>query len=234
MTDIRDRHRQEASIARRAAIAFAVTLAGPIVAVAAMGGFKLGWWPYDVAWDVLTLKAALPLTLIGAAAALYAVVLAVRQPRFAGIAALASVVVVGATLAVFAKVLLIDASSAGPDISTDLTDPPGFPAELIAAGAPRGAPAGESGCEVQAHPSQSAPGVAGYALQQAGFDIASLGVGRAVGSKTGAWFGTTWDATLRIRPGRTDIRVAARQPDQDHGDACRLANRIAEALKPRS
>lgn len=234
MTDIRDRHRQEAAIGRRAALAFAVTLIGPLVAGAAMGGFRLGWWAYDAAWTILTLKVALPLTLIGAAAALYAVVLAIRWPRFAGLAALAAVVAVGAALAVFAKVLLIDASSAGPDVSSDRNDPPGFPAELIALGAPGRAPSGEGGCQVQAYPSQSAPGAAGYALRQAGFDISSLGVGRAVGSRTGSWFGTTWDATLRIRPGRTDIRVAARQPEQDRGEACRLAGRIAEALKPRA
>lgn len=234
MTDIRDRHQQESAVGRRASLAFVVTLAGPVVASAAMAGFRLGWWPYDVAWNILTLMVALPLTLIGVAAALYAGVLGVRLPKFAGLAALASVVVVAGTLAVFAKVLMIDASPAGPDVSTDLADPPGFPAELIAAGAPRGAPIGDGDCDVRAYPSQSAPGVAGYALQKAGFDIASLGVGRAVGSKTGSWFGTTWDVAIRIRPDRTDIRVAARQPDQDHGEACRLAGRIAEALKPRT
>ncbi|MDB5421676.1 MAG: hypothetical protein JWR59_1623, partial [Brevundimonas sp.] len=198
MTDIRDRHRQEFAVGRRVALAFAVILAGPIVAGAAMAGQRLGLWPYDVAWNILTLMVALPLTLIGAVAALYVVVLGVRLPKIAGIAALAAVVVTGATLALFVKVLMLDASAAGPDVSTDPSDPPGFPAELIAAGAPGGAPRGgptqNAECAVQAHPSQSAPGVAGYALQQAGFDVASLGVGRAVGSKTGSWFGTTWDA----------------------------------------
>lgn len=234
MTDIRDRHRQESAVGRRAALAFGVTLIGPLVAGAAMAGLRLGWWPYDVAWNILTLMVALPLTLIGAVGALYTGVLGIRLPKIAGVAAVAAAVVSVATLALFIKVLLVDASSAGPDFSTDPSDPPGFPAELIALGAPAGAPSGEGICAVQAYPSQAAPGVAGYALQQAGFEIASLGVGRAVGSKTGSWFGTTWDAAIRIRPGRTDIRVAARQPDQDHGEACRLAGRIAEALKPQT
>src|SRR5690606_33657780 len=106
------------------------------------------------------------------------------------------------------------------------------PAELIAAGAPAGAPSGEAACAVEAYPSQSAPGAAGYALREAGFTIGSLGVGRAVGTKSGVWFGSQWDAVVRIRPGRSDIRVAARDPAQDRGEACRLAQRIAEGLKP--
>jgi hypothetical protein len=69
-------------------------------------------------------------------------------------------------------------------------------------------------------------------LQKAGFEMSSLSVGRAVGTRSGDWFGSTWDAVIRIRPGRSDIRVAAREPEQDRGEACRLAGRIAEALKP--
>lgn len=234
MTDIRDRHRKEAATGRRAALAFAITLAGPLVALAAMGGLRLGWWPYGVAWTGLTLWVALPLTLIGAVAALYAVLLAIKLPRFAGVAALGAVVASGLTLALFAKVLLINVSAAGPDVSTDVTDPPGFPAALVAQGAPRGAPAMDGTCAVEAYPSQAAPGSAGYAMQQAGFEVADLSVGRAVGSRTGPWFGSTWDAAIRIRPGRTDIRVAAREPGQDRGEACRLALHIAKGLKPGS
>lgn len=219
---------------RRAAWAFALTLAGPLVAAAAMGGFRMGWWSYGVAWNGLTLMAALPLTVIGAAAAVYAIMLAIKLPKLAGAAALGAALVSGLTLALFIKVLLIDVSAAGPDVSTDVTDPPGFPTALVALGAPGGAPAMDGTCAVEAYPSQSAPGSAGYALQQAGFEVADLSVGRAVGSRTGPWFGSTWDAAIRIRPGRTDIRVAARDPGQDRGEACRLALHIAKGLKPGS
>jgi hypothetical protein len=232
MTDLRDRHRKEAALGRRLTLAFALTLAGPLVALVAVIGLRLGAFPYAVAWNVVTLIVALPLTVIGAVAALYAVVMAIRRPRLAGIAALASVVVSGAALFGFARVLLIQSHAAAPDISTYAEDPPGFPASMIAEGAVAGAPVVGGACSVQALPSQTAPGVAGYALQAAGFDIRDLGVGRALGTRTGVWFGTTWDAVIRIRPGRTDIRVAAREPEQDRGEACRLAIRIAEALKP--
>jgi hypothetical protein len=230
MSDIRERHLREAAMGRRAAFAFAMTLVGPAVAVAAMAGLRLGLWPYGLAWG-LTVYLALPLTIIGALGAVFAVVQAIRPPRIGRWAAFAAVVVSGATLAAFARVLLQPAVAA-PDVSTDPADPPGFSAAAIAQGAIPTAPPAVSHCAVQALPSQSAPGAAGYALQAAGFDIQSLGVNRAVGTRQGLWFGTTWDATIRIRPGRTDIRIAARDPAQDRGEACRLADRIATALNP--
>jgi hypothetical protein len=36
---------------------------------------------------------------------------------------------------------------------------------------------------------------------------------------------------VRIRPGRTDIRVAARDPRPDGGAACRLMEKIVTALE---
>ena len=42
----------------------------------------------------------------------------------------------------------------------------------------------------------------------------------------------TWDEDdVRIRPGRTDIRVAARDSRPDGGATCRLMNRIVTALE---
>ena len=70
-----------------------------------------------------------------------------------------------------------------------------------------------------------------WALEQAGFRAHGAGVQRADGTHTGFWFGVTHDAVIRIRPGRTDIRVAARDPLPHGGEACRLATRISEALR---
>ncbi|CAN5348049.1 hypothetical protein BH09PSE1_BH09PSE1_18480 [soil metagenome] len=232
MTDIRSRHRKDAALGRRVTFAFASTLIGPLAALASMIGMRSGWWPYDIAWNVGTLLIALPLTVIGAGGALIAVVTGLMRPRLAGLAALASVVVSGAALAAFARVLLVQSHTAGPDVTTDSLDPPAFSAQQIADGASARAPEAPGNCPVQAWSFQSAPGAAGYALQVVGFDIQNLGVGRAVGTRKGVWFGSTWDATIRIRPGRTDIRVAARDPVQDRGEACRLAIRLADALKP--
>lgn len=232
MTDIREDYRKETAVGRRAGLIFGLAMAAPLVAILAMAGFRLGWWPYGVAWNILTLGVALPLFVLGFLGALYALRLAVKSPKAAGLPALAALVVSATGLGIFAWLLLIQSTSAAPDVSTDSADPPAFPAQMIAAGAPAGAPAQAAACAVEAYPSQSAPGAAGYALREAGFTIAGLGVGRAVGTQSGDWFGSTWDAVIRIRPGRSDIRVAARDPAQDRGDACRMAQRIAEALKP--
>ena len=77
---------------------------------------------------------------------------------------------------------------------------------------------------------QVAPQVAGWALQEAGFTVLGSGVARADGERDGFWFGFGHDAVIRIRPGRTDIRVAARDDRPHAGEACRLATRISELL----
>ena len=232
MTEIQDRYRKESAIGRRAGLILGLTLAAPLVAIVAMIGLRMGLWSYGVAWNGLTLGVALPLVILGALASLYALVLAVKAPKTAGFSAFGALIFSSAGLGVFAWLLVIQSSASAPDLSTNPADPPAFPAQSVAAGAPDGPPAGDAACAVEAYPSQTAPGVAGYALQEAGFTISSLGVGRAVGTRSGTWFGSTWDAVIRIRPGRTDIRVAARESGQDRGEACRLAQRMAEALKP--
>jgi len=78
---------------------------------------------------------------------------------------------------------------------------------------------------------QIAPTAAIYALEQAGFTLRGAGVGRADGSRKGFWFGVDHDAVIRIRPGRTDIRVAARDHRPHGGEACRMATAISETLR---
>ena len=79
---------------------------------------------------------------------------------------------------------------------------------------------------------QVAPASAVWALQEAGFSVQGrVNVGRAAGSHRGFWFGTVHDAVIRIRPGRTDVRVAARDDRAHGGEACRLATRISTALR---
>ena len=72
----------------------------------------------------------------------------------------------------------------------------------------------------------------GYKL--AGFDVLGSGVGRADGVRTGFWFGFQYDAVVRIRPGRTDVRVTAREDRPDGGEACRLAQAILAEIQARA
>jgi hypothetical protein len=179
---------------------------------------KIGWW----------------LAIAGGAAALAAAVLALRDARRLGLMALAAVVAAGGTLGVFVWQNSRLTSAPPEDISTDLAEIPGF-GDLNDERGGRGprVTAGVESCP-GALPvmKQIAPESAIWALEKAGFTIRGAGVARADGTREGFWFGFDHDAVIRIRPGRTDIRVAARDGRLHGGDACRLASSISAALQP--
>ena len=125
--------------------------------------------------------------------------------------------------------------AAGPveNVSTNLAEVPGF-GDL---GDERGGQGPGPVVGAEACPGalpvmrQIAPTAAIYALEQAGFTLRGAGVARADGSREGFWFGFDHDAVIRIRPGRTDIRVAARDHRPHGGEACRMATAISETLR---
>lgn len=214
-------------------VLLALSLAAPLLVLFAALGTRSGGLSPETGYDLLTMRIGWWLAIAGALAALAAVVLALRDVRRLGLLALAAVVAGGGTLAVYAWHNGRMAAAPPEDISTDLTEIPGFGDlgdERRGAG-PR-ATAGVEACP-GALPvmKQIAPGSAAWALQQAGFTVRGAGVARADGSHEGFWFGVDHDAVIRIRPGRTDIRVAARDDRPHGGDACRMASRISEALR---
>jgi len=219
-----------------------VSLAAPLVVLIAIAGLKFGVWDIDVAYDQLTWTVGLWLGGAGGIAALIAAIVGLMSPRRAGPFALVTVVAAVLTIGLYWR----EAQSAGDarpvsttggelgDVSTDPADPPAFSARVLALREADGADPlrpGGTGCAVQALPRQVAPGVAGYGLQEAGFTVYGFGVARADGSQTSFWFDRTHDAVIRIRPGRTDVRVAARDMAHDNARACRLALRIVENLQ---
>lgn len=205
----------------------------PVVVVVAALGTRVGAWPVETGYDLLTMQVGWYLAFLGAAAALGALVLSLASFRKLGLMAIAAVLVAAATLGGFLwqKARL----SAGPveNVSTDLIEVPGF-GDL---GAQRGGPGPGPAVGADACPGalpvmrQIAPTAAIYALEQAGFTLRGAGVGRADGSQEGFWFGFDHDAVIRIRPGRTDIRVAARDHRPHGGEACRMATAISETLR---
>lgn len=212
-------------------LAMAAISAPLLVLIGALGA-RIGAWPVEIGYDLLTMRIAWILAFVGAAAALAALVLSLKGFRKLGPLAVASVLVAGATLGgfVWQKARL----AAGPveNVSTDLGDLPGFGALGEQRGGRGPGPAvGEEACP-GARPvmRQVAPTAAIYALEEAGFTLRGAGVGRADGSREGFWFGVDHDAVIRIRPGRTDIRVAARDHRPHGGEACRLAARISQTL----
>jgi hypothetical protein len=210
-----------------------LTVAAPVLVLVAALGTRLGAWPVEIGYDLLTLQAGWILALLGAAAAVGALVLSFANFRKSGLTALAAVLVAGLTLGgfVWQKARL----AAGPveNVSTDLTEVPGF-GDL---GEQRGGQGPGPAVGPEACPGalpvmrQIAPTAAIYALEQAGFTLRGAGVGRADGSREGFWFGFDHDAVIRIRPGRTDIRVAARDHRAHGGEACRMATAISETLR---
>lgn len=214
------------------ALAFLAVAAPMLVLVAALGT-RVEAWPVEVGYDLLTMQAGWYLSFVGMAAALGGLALSLGNFRTLGPVAVAAVLVAGATLGgfIWQKARLAD----GPveNVSTDLVEIPGF-GRL---GGERGGSGPGPAVGAEACPGalpvmkQVAPPVAGRALEAAGFTVRGEGVGRADGAREGFWFGFGHDAVVRIRPGRTDIRVAARDHRPHGGEACRLATVISESLR---
>lgn len=216
----------------KAAAVFA--FAAPVLVMVGAFGSQMGLWSLSVGYDLLTMKIAWGLAFVAVAAALAATALAVRNPKRLGVfAAIALIASVG-SLGVFAWQKARIAGGVAEDVSTNPEDRPGFSASVQAARG-QGGPVSHQGPEAcpAAQPvmAQVGPIEAGLALKAAGFIPRGVGVGRSDGDHTGFWFGVTHDAVIRIRPGRTDIRVAARDARPHGGEACRLAGEISEALR---
>ena len=210
-----------------------LAVAAPVLVLVAALGTRVGAWPVGLGYDLLTMQAGWYLSFLSAPAAFGALVLSFGSFRKSGPLALVAVLVAGGTLGgfVWQKARL----AAGPveNVSTDLTEVPGF-GDL---GDERSGQGPGPAVSTEACPGalpvmrQIAPTAAIYALEQAGFTLRGAGVGRADGSQEGFWFGFDHDAVIRIRPGRTDIRVAARDHRPHGGEACRMATAISETLR---
>ena len=204
----------------------ALAAAPLVLIVAAVAATRFGGVDLAVAYDLLTWTVARILAWIGLAGALVAAILALRDLKGRGLYALAAVVLAGATVAGFVWRQGRDAPPAPQDVTTNVQEPPVF---SRAAALHRGST--PASCDaVVAVPSQVLAQQAASALVDAGFVVNRASTFEVEGAHQGAWFGFVNDAVVRIRPGRTDIRVAARDPRPDGGAACRLAARIAEGL----
>lgn len=221
---------------RRARLGLLVAALAPLTAFGAVLGYKFNVWSASFALDLLTLKVSPVLAVIGVFGAVYAVIAALSERRYAGSLGLAAVVISALTIGAFGwHYALVRDARGGGDVSTNAADSPYFPERIVAARAgwrlpPVPALAGAGGCEVSFLPTQAAPGVAAYALDKAGFDLPGAGVGGGSGTLVTFWYNRPYDAVVRIRPGRTDVRVTARDFRHDRGEACRLAKRIVAGM----
>lgn len=211
-----------------------VTAAAPVLVLAAVSGAAIGLWSPAFAFDVLTMTAARYLALAGVGAAALAVVLALRDVKRRGLAAALAVAISGATLTVFLMQQARFDPAIPTDVASDLVEVPGFSKLILSRRAEvhavsLGQP---SACATAVTtPTQVSPETASAALKAAGFTVIGTAAFRAEGVHEGFWFGLTHDAVIRIRPGRTDVRVAAREGVAQGAEACRLAGAIVAALK---
>lgn len=205
----------------------------PVLVLAAALGTRVGAWPVGIGYDLLAMQAGWFLAILGAAAAAGALILSFGNFRKLGGMALMAVVVASGTLGGFVWQKARIAAGPVENVSTDLVEIPGF-GDL---GEERGGQGPGPAVGVDDCPGalpvmrQIAPPTAIYALEQAGFTLRGAGVARADGSREGFWFGFDHDAVIRIRPGRTDIHVAARDHRPHGGEACRMATAISETLR---
>ncbi len=206
--------------------------AAPILALVAVFGTRFGLWHAGFGLEILTLKVGRILAFFGLAAALVVVVMAFKEMRGRVLYAAVSLTAAGATLAL----VLIQGQrfevQADNDVTTDAAEAPAFSRAVLAmrgstASSPSVACRGLAGV-----PRQVAPETAAAALEAAGFTVRGAAPFRADGSKEGFWFGLTYDAAIRIRPGRTDVRVAQREGVKVGDEACRLARDVVNGLQP--
>ncbi len=197
-----------------------------VLVVAAVTATRFGGLDLAIGYDLLTWTVARLLAWVGLAAALTAAVLALRDLKGRGIYALVALALSGATVAGFVLRQGQDATPHPRDVSTNLDEPPGLPR---AAGPRNGAPQTCDG--VDAIPTQVLAQQATSALVDAGFVVTRATTFQVEAVHAGAWFGFATDAVVRIRPGRTDIRVAARDSRPDGGATCRLAAKITRNLE---
>lgn len=218
-------------IARLTPALVALSVAAPLLVLVAVLLVRLGMVELAVGYDLLTWRVARILAWIGLAAALIAAAVALTS-RTRVLLAAAALCIAGATVGAFGFQADRFDRDWPRDVSTNTDEAPGFSA-LAAFHRDEAASTDAASCSTaEAIPSQLAAQTAGGALVDAGFPVVRAAAFQVEGVHEAAWFGRAFDAVIRIRPGRTDIRVAARGERPDGGATCRLAAKIAANLRP--
>lgn len=208
---------------RRVAVSVGLAVAAPLITFAAVLLERNGLVSPGFGLDVLTLQIAQVVAFAALGFAALSLVRSLSDFRRLGLISIAVLVVTAGIVGAFRW----QASSIGVrgplDVSTDLTEAPAVPGAV-------GPPVTCAG--MVAVPSQVTAGQATAALHAAGFAITEAQLFRSRGVRDGFWFGMEHEAVIRIRPGRTDVRVVARYDRADGGETCRIANQILAGLQP--
>ena len=208
-----------------------ISLLAPLLVLVAVFGTRFGLWSLSLGLETLTFAIGGKLALVGGVAALGVVALGLRQWRAVWPLMLVAVVSAVASLTLY-KVQAPRYNVPGAaDVTTNAVEPPPFSKAVLAE---------RGGVETTAEPCdglvsvarQVAPETAAYAMREAGFTVRGVAPFRADGHRESFWFGQVHDVAIRIRPGQTDVRVAARYPAKDGDQACTLAKAVVKGLQP--
>lgn len=214
-----------------ATVLLLIVLAPPAVLAVSIYGTRSGVWDIQTGYGLLGLQVVPTLSWIAGVAALGIVAITIKA-RGLWPMALAGVLVAG--MMVGGSVYQLRQSFPAPrDVTSNVQDPPAFVGRLAqerrAAKAVSHTPVVCDG--VAAIESQMAYQSVGWALDKAGVNVMGASPFRVDGWKDGSFYGVQHDVTVRIRPGRTDIRVAARDGLPLGDQACELARKISDAMK---
>lgn len=199
------------------------SLVAPIVVFLAVLLVRLGAIDLATGVDLLTLRIAQTIAWGALALAVISLVFARRDWPRRGRAAVAALAIAVVTVGAFVYVRMASPGAGPNDVTTNVEDPP--PSGIASAGDPAPCPG------LEAVPTQLALEQAAPALQAAGFRVSNARLFEARGSHEGFWFGRRHEAVVRIRPGRTDVRVTATDDRSDGGATCRLAVEVVRALQ---
>jgi fatty-acyl-CoA synthase len=242
------------SLVSRLAVFFGV--GAPFLVLAASFATTFGVVDYATGFDLITLRIAAGVALIGVVLGLVALVSSLRGARGSALLAVIALLAGGLTLAGCARVwMLMRSNPPIHDVSTSWDDPVLFSRELTAARAeahasnpvendprvPASAGAPWGGMRVADVNVRECPGAkpimrgvdadqAAKALKRAGYTLTGQADFRVEGTRQGYWFGGGEDVAARIRPDRTDIRSVSRAGLSDLGRNCKAVTAIVQDL----
>lgn len=195
----------------------------PVIVVLSAFAARLGLMTVDIALDIFTLAVAQIMAFAAPAVALVVLFMTRGHWKRTAKYGVSALLVSAVTLGMFLYQKQRMAVPTPLDVSTHATDAPRLGLQA----------GGVRTCDgLKPVETQILPEAATWALQEQGFVITRAGLFEVEGSRQGFWFGRRYDAVVRIRPGRTDLRLATEGQRADGGAVCRQALALAGSLQP--
>lgn len=206
--------------------ALAIALIAPAIVFGAAVAIRLFPMPRTLPFDILVMVVGKYAAWVAAAVAVLAFVHAFGNLRRRLPWTLAAMLMAALSAGIYLRQSMIFAEARPADVSSNPAEPPADEFASVAMTS--------SSCEgLEPLPSQITSEQASEALQAVGFTINKSGLFSVHGYRQAFWFREVHNAGVRIRPGRTDIRVVSWDKRYDGGASCRLALRLRAELQAR-